>query len=143
MSPISIALFELRDEHELRQAELAELLGYEQSYVSALETGTKGPPPPEFVARLIATLRLDDRWQARLWDALEFSQRKIVLATEAHESIYRLCNELRKQLDHLHPAQVQLMHIALNLPQSLAVDALPSPRRSRRRCINQKEATEM
>jgi len=144
MSPISIVLHELRDAHGLRQSELADRIGYEQSYISALEIGVKGPPPLEFVTRLITKLHLDEGWQARLWESLEFSQRKIVLAIEAPESIYRLCNELRQQLNHLHPAQVELMRIALNLPRSLATDALPPQRRIRRRIsANHKEVTEM
>jgi len=143
MSPISIVLHELRDAHGLRQSELADRIGYEQSYISALEIGVKGPPPLEFVTRLITKLHLDEGWQARLWESLEFSQRKIVLAIEAPESIYRLCNELRQQLNHLHPAQVELMRIALNLPRSLATDALPQRRIRRRISANHKEVTEM
>lgn len=49
MSPFSHFLHELRLRHQIRQAELAELLGYEQSYISALEIGAKGPPTEEFV----------------------------------------------------------------------------------------------
>jgi predicted transcriptional regulator len=44
MSPFSHFLHELRLQHQIRQSELAELLGYEQSYISALEVGIKGPP---------------------------------------------------------------------------------------------------
>ena len=49
MSPFSHFLHELRLRHQIRQSELAELLGYEQSYISALEIGAKGPPTEEFV----------------------------------------------------------------------------------------------
>lgn len=38
--------------HGVRQVELAERIGYEQSYISALEAGAKGPPTPEFIDRL-------------------------------------------------------------------------------------------
>jgi len=54
MSPFSHFLHELRMRLEIRQAELAELVGYEQSYISALEVGLKGPPTQEFITRLIA-----------------------------------------------------------------------------------------
>lgn len=144
MSPFSSVLHELRDAHGLRQAELADMLGYEQSYISALEIGAKGPPPSEFVTRAIAELHLDEAWQARLWESLEFSQRKIVLPTEAPEAVFRLCNELRHQLAKLHPAQIELMRIALRLPQSMATEAMPMQRRIRRRIsIGHTEAAEM
>lgn len=144
MSPLSSVLHELRNEHGLRQSELAERLGYEQSYISALEIGAKGPPPPEFVTRLIVGLHLNAVWQARLWESLEFSQRKIVLPPEASESIYRLCNALRQQIDSLHPAQIELMRMALELPRSLATDKRPPATRIRRRSnIKRKEASEM
>ena len=51
MSPFSHFLHELRLQHQIRQSELAELLGYEQSYISALEVGIKGPPTDEFVRK--------------------------------------------------------------------------------------------
>ena len=44
MSPFSQLLAETRRRHGLRQIDLAELLGYEQTYLSALEVGAKGPP---------------------------------------------------------------------------------------------------
>lgn len=133
MSPFSSVMHELRVSHDLRQFELAELLGYEQSYVSALEVGIKGPPPKKFVSLLIDNLKLDESWQTRLWDALELSQRKIVLPNETSESIYKLCNELRLQLDHLHPTQVELIRIALRLPRTMTKEVLPTKRRIRRR----------
>lgn len=115
MSPFSIDLRNLRDHQGLRQSELAAKLGYEQSYVSALEVGTKGPPTPEFVERLIECLALDMEWQRRLWEAYTMSQRKFVLPLQASPEMYRLCHELRAQIDRLHPAQIELIRFALHL----------------------------
>lgn len=144
MSPISTLLHELRNAFGLRQSDLAQILGYEQSYISALEVGTKGPPPQEFIARLVDKLQLDSGWQNRLGESLEYSQRKIVLPAEAPESVYRLCNELRKQLERLHPAQIELIRMALNLPQSLVSENAHGPRRIRRRLPGRTvEVTEM
>jgi len=58
MSPFSHMLYELRMRFEIRQADLAELVGYEQSYISALEVGSKGPPTPEFIDKLVSVLEL-------------------------------------------------------------------------------------
>lgn len=119
MSPFSIDLRVLRDHEGLRQSELAARLGYEQSYVSALEVGTKGPPTHEFVERLIARLSLDAEWQQRLWESYAMSQRKFVLPQQASAEMYRLCHELRMQIEHLHPAQIELIRFALRLPHHI------------------------
>lgn len=139
MSPFSSTFRELRIFCGLRQAEFATRLGYEQSYISAIEVGTKGPPTIDFVARLITCLELDEDWQKRLLDALEVSQRKIILPSEAPEDVYKMFNELRRQLNDLHPAQVELMQIALRLPESMsphASKALAPPRRKNERKKN-------
>lgn len=133
MSPISSILRDLRFSHGLRQFELAEQVGCEQSFISGLELGIKGPPSREFIKSLISALQLDAAWQARLWSALEMSQRKILLPNEAPEEIYWLCNELRLQLDQLHPTQVELMRSVLRLPRTLNQDGVSASKRIKRR----------
>jgi transcriptional regulator with XRE-family HTH domain len=135
MSPFATAFRNLRIACGFRQAEFAARLGFEQSYISAIELGTKGPPTPDFVSRLVERLELSDDWKSRLFSALEESQRKIVLPSEASEEVYRLFNELRRQIGTLHPVQVELMQIALRLPASMShdlfeVSSLPRRRRS-------------
>jgi len=49
MSPFAIYLRKLRLRRGLKQKEMAYLLGYEQSYLSALERSVKGPPKQEFI----------------------------------------------------------------------------------------------
>jgi len=120
MSPFSIAFRELRIFLGLRQAEFAASLGYEQSYISAIELGTKGPPGLEFVARVVGRLELDDVWSRRLQEAHDVSLRKITLPSEAPEEVYRMFNDLRRQIENLHPTQVELMQLALRLSDSLS-----------------------
>jgi transcriptional regulator with XRE-family HTH domain len=115
---------------------MADKLGYEQSYISAIELGTKGPPSTDFIETLISCLELDGEWQARVAHALEESQRKMILPNEASEDVYRMFNELRRQLEGLHPAQVELIEMALRLPKALAKQSLNRslpPRRVRER----------
>lgn len=145
MSPFAIAFRDLRIACGLRQAEFATRLGFEQSYISAIELGTKGPPAPDFVDRLVERLGLGDDWKSRLFAALDESQRKMVLPSEASEDVYRLFNELRRQIATLHPAQVELMQIALRLPESMSrnLPVAPSLPRRRRSELDKKAGVEV
>lgn len=133
MSPFSHFLHDLRLRHQIRQAELAELLGYEQSYISALEVGIKGPPTDEFVSKLIVALALNLREQEDLREIIAASDRKLALPADSPQPLYWMLKNLRDQLDSLHPLQVKLIQDALSMRGSL-VDPLPEPlRRIKRR----------
>ena len=93
MSPFSRLLAETRRRHGLRQIDLAEMLGYEQAYLSALEVGAKGPPGAEIVERLQFALNLDEKNTDCLLEALE--------------------------LNNLHPSQVGLIRATLALKSDL------------------------
>ena len=124
--------------HGVRQVELAERIGYEQSYISALEAGAKGPPTPEFVDRLQSALGLTDEEACKLRAAADASQRKLVIDVDMPQDVYWLLDRLRATLPDLTPTQVRVINEVLNMPTSPA-DAWPeSPRRLRRR--NLKEA---
>jgi transcriptional regulator with XRE-family HTH domain len=116
MSPISILLRDLRTFCGLKQAEFAEKVGVEQSYVSAIEVGGKGPPGEDFVERLVAAFDLDASWERRLHEAIEQSHRRLELPKTASVETYKIFNALRLQLDNLHPAQLELIEFALKLP---------------------------
>jgi transcriptional regulator with XRE-family HTH domain len=119
----------------MRQADFAAKLGYEQSYISAIELG-KGPPSGEFIDKVIERLQLTDTWEAKLRAALDESQRKIVMPAGAPEDVYKVFNALRRQVDTLRPVQLELMQIALRLPDALTAVQPPAtlpPRRQRPR----------
>ncbi|PKV46372.1 helix-turn-helix protein [Janthinobacterium sp. 61] len=139
MSPFSHFLYELRLRHQIRQSELAELLGYEQSYISALEVGIKGPPTEEFITKLIGTMALPPSVQLELRDIVAASDRKLSLPADSPQPLYWMLKGLREQLDNLHPLQVKLIQDALAMRGSL-VDPQPEPvRRIKRR--RREEAT--
>ncbi|SPD62999.1 Transcriptional regulator [Cupriavidus taiwanensis] len=129
MSPFSHYLYELRMRHEIRQSELAELLGYEQSYISALEIGVKGPPTPEFIEKLIDALRMNELEQGELRRIAEASQRKLALTGDCPPDVYWMLKELREQVNELHPLQVKMIRDVLELRGSFAE---PAPRQIRR-----------
>lgn len=115
MSPFSKYLNQLRMNLSIRQVELAELLGYEQSYISALEVGTKGPPTPEFIERLIEVLSLSEEQQENLHEAVDASQRKLIIPSDVPEDIYWLVQDLRRHLNTLRPAEINIIREIIKL----------------------------
>jgi len=116
MSPFSILLRQLRVSRRLKQKEMANRLGYEPSYISALERGNKGPPKQDFINRLIQGLQLTEEEQATLAQALRLSRRHFSLPSRASEREYTLLHQLEPQLGHLSPLQIQLIELALHIP---------------------------
>lgn len=117
MSPFSRFLKLLRLKRGFRQKQLALHLGYEPSYLSALERGDKGPPRQDFITRLIRGLSLNQQEQAELEDALKSSRRQFSIPRCATESEYQLMHQLVPKLGNLNPLQIQLIQIALSIPQ--------------------------
>lgn len=133
MSPFSHLLHDLRMRYEIRQSELAEMLGYEQSYISALEIGVKGPPTPEFVEKLVSALALSEDEKQEVHDAVDASQRKLVAGPDTPRDVYWMLKDLREQLDVLHPIQLKMIRAALDLKGKFT-DQQPEPvRRIKRR----------
>ena len=132
MSPFSESLHSIRVRHGLRQVELAKLVGYEQSYISALEVGLKGPPTDEFVERLTAAIPLTKEEQEALRAAAQESHRKLVIEPDAPADIYRLLSDLRGEIEHLTPAQVRMIREVLALRGTMHETREPARRLKRR-----------
>jgi transcriptional regulator with XRE-family HTH domain len=119
MSPFASLLSAIRKRHTIRQKELADLMGYEQTYISALEVGKKGPPTPEFIDRLITALNLSSEESESLRDAADASQRKFIINADISQDVYWMMRDLRQRLPELNSAQIQLIRFALDLKESL------------------------
>ena len=130
-SPFSLFLKNLRLRNGQRQSEMAEVLGYEQAYISAIELGTK-PPSKEFLNRLTATY-LNDRDQAEMMKEIQESKRRYVLPVEVPTDTYRLCSELWRKIDKLHPAQINAIREVLRLDELMADARHVGTERIRRR----------
>lgn len=115
MSPFAEALRALRVTRNLRQKDAAELLGYEQSYLSALETGAKGPPKHDFIERLTRGYALDNFERMALEEALSQSTRTLVLPKDASADEFQILKKLKKQAGRLQKRQITLINIALDL----------------------------
>lgn len=115
MSPFAHLLHDLRVRHGVRQVELAKRIGFEQSYISALESGTKGPPTQEFADRLIAVLALSEDEADDVRSAVDESQRKLVIEPTTRADIYRVLKKLRHTLETLSPGDVEYLSNTLSL----------------------------
>lgn len=135
MSPFSESLHSLRVRHGLRQVELAELIGYEQSYISALEVGLKGPPTDEFLERVSVALALSEAEQEGLRVAALASQRKLAIEPDAPADIYWLLRDLRNEIAHLTPAQVRMIREVIALRGTLHETREPVRRLKRRNTL--------
>lgn len=133
MSPFCRVFKELRTRHGLRQEEVAHAMCCEQTYVSALEVGSKGPPSQEFLEALMDAMSLNDQERAQLDAAAQASTRKFSVSADLPENVYWMLQELRDHLETLHPTQVGLVREILKLRDSLARPPEPEMGRIRRR----------
>jgi transcriptional regulator with XRE-family HTH domain len=131
MSPFARLLRNLRLSRKLRQSELASLIGYDQTYISALEVDLKGPPTPEFVDRLIGKLHLSALETSELRRLARASRRKYVIDGEAPEHVFLLLDLLFEKLPEVTPAQSRVIKEVLNMPVP-AHELEEQPRRRRR-----------
>jgi len=125
VSPFSHYLRRLRQSRNLKQRDVALCLGYEPSYLSALERSEKGPPRREFLERLITGLALSESERLALDEAVSASKRQITIPSNAGAMEYHLMRELEPMLGQLRPEQIYLMRLALSLPESVRVPELP------------------
>jgi transcriptional regulator with XRE-family HTH domain len=133
MSPFSILLHEFRLRSNLRQSDLAESLGYEQSYLSSLEVGRKGRPTREFVLKLVEALSLRDHDAEELLQAWEDSCRTIEIPADAPRALYEALNEIRRAMDHLRPAQIEIFRQTARMTNESLGEHKPDRLRIKRR----------
>lgn len=138
-SPLSIFLRNLRLRAGLSQRQLADLIGYEQGYVSALELGVKSPSI-EFVDELIEKLVLNDKNKTELEAAIRYSRRRFTLPADVSTETYLFCNELWEKIERLHPTLLSTIHQLIQVDDLIAERPTPQPTRLRR---NQKPEAAM
>ena len=115
MSPFATTLKILRLNRNLLQKDAADLLGYEQSYISGLENGQKSPPKNDFIKKLIKTYQLNDQEQQMLSEAIEQSRCIYKLPKNASKEAYLVFQALEKQITRLGRNEMQLIKIALGI----------------------------
>ncbi len=124
MSPFSDYLISFRLSNEIPQGELADLMGCDQSFISALETGKRSRPSKAFVDKFVTVFDLTEAEILHLYAVFEASDNKIVLDPALSEDAFMMFHELRTNLANLAPIQVKLirdvvvMKDYINEPQS-------------------------
>ncbi len=117
MNPFACLLHTIRMQRGIRQTELSDLIGYEQTYISAHEIGKKSPPTPEFVEKLITALDLKGEEREHLLKAVEASNRKLVIDSDMPQDVFWMLQELRDRVSDLTLAEIQLIRQVLKLKE--------------------------
>jgi transcriptional regulator with XRE-family HTH domain len=138
-TPFAVFLRNLRLRSALSQAELAQKLGYEQAYISALELGTK-PPSTEFLARLSDRLSMADIDRREMQMELQDSPRRIVIPADLPTEEYRMWAELQRKVGRLLPSQIETVRAIVRIDEEMAARPRYGISRVRRKS---KEGTEM
>jgi transcriptional regulator with XRE-family HTH domain len=115
MSPFAYTLKKYRANKNLQQKELAEMIGCEPSYLSALETDAKVPPHKENLLQLFKKLNLSVEEQAEFLIAAEKSKRCIKLPLKASKRLFEICHEFEKQLSTIDEDQLLIIGLGLKL----------------------------
>lgn len=133
MSPFADALRTLRFKLGLRQQELADMVGFDRSYLSALENDLKYAPSAGFVQCLSSALKLQEADIVTLQNARERSQRAYVVPADTPLQTYEFIFELFASLEGLNTLQIQAMRAVLELGQPTNSAACTVDGRIRRR----------
>lgn len=91
------------------------MLGYEQSFLSAIEGSIKDVPKKYFIDQIIKKYRLNQEEQKQLNEAIVRSNRKLVIPPKSPESVYDLIYRMNEQIEHLSDRQIKLIDIALEI----------------------------
>jgi transcriptional regulator with XRE-family HTH domain len=135
-APVSLFLRDLRLQLGLTQQDLAHSLGYEQTYVSSLELGLRGPST-EFLEKLVVAAGLGREDQLVLKEALRTSNRRFLLSPDASTKTYRFCNDLWNRLETIHPALLEALHLMLNVQDQVTARPRLQPTRLKRRGLQE------
>lgn len=119
--------------HGIRQVDLAALIGYDQTYISAIESSLKGPPTDEFVCKLGQALALTPQELSELQIAADASQRKLVVDLDTPEDAYWLLKDLRDNFPTLSSTQIRVIRDVLRLSSADNKATTEPVRRMKRR----------
>lgn len=115
MTPFGNALSQLRRSRKLQQRELAERIGVQPCYVSAIEGGKKGPPSKAVLQNIVESLELSPEEISELQSTIGPSERVFRVPESISLEEYAFLWELRQRLGSLSGEELAIMTNALRL----------------------------
>jgi transcriptional regulator with XRE-family HTH domain len=95
MTPFGEYLEQLRRDRYLQQKQLADIMGINPCYVSALEKGRKGPPSKLVLEQLVEKLNLSQEEENGLWRSVELSDLNLRLPKNMTKQEFEFLYEYR------------------------------------------------
>lgn len=115
MTPFGEYLEQLRRNRSLQQKQMADIMGINPCYVSALEKGRRRVPSKQVISRVIERLKLTEDEQAALWHSVEISEPQFKLPSSMSKAEFEFVHKLRSSLGNLSHSQLVIMGEALDL----------------------------
>lgn len=115
MTPFALQLRATRAAYGLAQGEFAARVGYRQSYISAIECGSKLPRDTRLIDRTISALSLDQTGATALREAFQLSQRYDFPPPGTPAFAYDVCAKLSDVIPKLTQADAKALYEFLNL----------------------------
>lgn len=115
MTPFGEFLEQIRRQRHLQQKQMADVMGINPCYVSALEKGRKGPPSEKIINQLIRNLGLSEVEQAALKRSVKISELTYRLPANLSKEEFEFMYELRMHLGALSHDQLVIMKKTLKL----------------------------
>lgn len=122
MSPFANQLRKVRTDRKLQQKAMAEILGCEASYLSALETDAKVPPQKEKLNQFLKRLDLSFEERTELLITAEKSKRLIRLPLKGSKLLFEICHEFEKQMTVINDDQLMIIGLGLKLTSKQIIE---------------------
>jgi HTH-type transcriptional regulator, competence development regulator len=127
MSPFACKFKKIRTDRKLQQKDLADIIGCEPSYISALERDAKVPPQKENLLQFLKKLNLTIEEEAEILIAAEKSKRSIRLPLKASKLFFEIIHELEKQMTSIDDDQLLIIGLGLKL-SSIEIKEMGGPK---------------
>lgn len=115
MTPFGEYLEHIRRSRCLQQTQMADIMGINQTYVSAIEKGRRRTLPKQVLMRVVEHLQLTQDEQTALWYALEISEPVFRLPNSMSKAEFEFVHKLRKSLGNLNRSQLVIMSEVLEM----------------------------
>ncbi|WP_040393460.1 helix-turn-helix domain-containing protein [Cellvibrio sp. BR] len=107
--PFGEYLEHLRRSRSLQQKQVADIMGINPCYVSALEKGRRRAPSKQVITRIIEHLRLTQEEQTAVWYSVEIFEPQLRLPSTMSKAEFEFVHKLSHSLGNLSHSQLVIM----------------------------------